>query len=265
VDLSIPSKTELAERVKSILATRSLTLYQVSQTTRGLYGRSSPYFLPHNLYHDLDRRSFSPSLHQLFAISRISNYRFHDWLRVFGFNLEDLARLQVVLPSKRTVLLDSSLDDPDSWVLWLRDRPGNLPAADIAPLGQLLDLAPPVRLHSIPEAEGNHFLYTKIGHEDALAFPDLLPGSIVRVNTRLGKAMLPPGQVGASECLFLIEHAQGLCCSRLQAPGRNRVSPVSPLLPYAQVELQLHDEVRILGVADLEIRSLLRPEQPEVP
>jgi len=76
------SKRELAERVKSILATKRLTLHQASQTSATLFGRGSPYYLPHNLYYDLSHGHFSPSLFQLVAFSRISNYRLRDWLRV---------------------------------------------------------------------------------------------------------------------------------------------------------------------------------------
>jgi len=265
VELSSPSKTELVERVKEILARKGLTMYQVSQRTRVLYGRSSPYFIPHNLYYDLGLGTFSPSLHQLFALSSISDYRLNDWLRIFGFNPEDIARLRVLLPSTRTMLLDSSLADPESWVLWFRNKPGNLPPPAIAPLGKLLDFGPPRRLHSVSQARRNNCVYAKIGLEDALAFPDLLPGSIVRANTRLAKPMLPAASGKAPHCLFLIEHANGICCCRLQAAGRNRVMPLSTQLPYAQVELQLQEEVRILGVLDLEIRSLAKPERPDVP
>ena len=256
---------QLVERVKAILARKSLTLYQVSQRTRGLYGRSSPYFLPHNLYYELGLGTFSPSLYQLFALSRISDYRFNDWLRVFGFNPEDIARLQVLLRSRRTLLLDSSLDDPESWVLWFRNKPGNVPAPATAPLGQLLDFPLSRRLDSLSKGKKNNFLYAKIGREDAFAFPDLLPGSIVRTNMRLAKAILPTLNGKASECLFLIEQTNGLCCCRLQALGKNRIMPLSTQLPYAQVELQLHDEVRILGLVDFEIRPLLELEQPDVP
>lgn len=263
--LRSPSKTELVERVKAILAHKGLSLYQVSQRTRALYGRSSPYFIPHNLYYDLGLGTLSPSLHQLFALSQISNYRLNDWLRVFGFNPENIARLGVLLPSSRTMLLDSSLDDPESRVLWFRNKPRNLPAPAIAPLGQLLDFAPRRRLHTVSQAKKNNCVYAKIGREDAFAFPDLLPGSIVRANIRLAKAMLPAANGKARHCLFLIEHANGLCCCRLQAVGKNRVMPLSTQLPYAQVELQLQEEVRVLGVLDLEIRSLAKPEQPDVP
>ena len=54
------SKTELVDRVKAILQGKGLTLYQCSQQTRNLYGRSSPYFVPHNLYYDLGIGNFQP-------------------------------------------------------------------------------------------------------------------------------------------------------------------------------------------------------------
>jgi hypothetical protein len=47
------SNRELADRVKSILATKRLALHQASQTSATLFGRGSPYYLPHNLYYDL--------------------------------------------------------------------------------------------------------------------------------------------------------------------------------------------------------------------
>jgi len=259
------SKEGLAERVKLILASRNLTLYQVSQKTTTLYGRSTPSFLPHNFYHDLSRASFSPSLHQLFALSRISNYRLDDWLSVFGFHLEDIGRLQASLPAKRTMILDSSLGDPESWVPWFRNKLGNPAAPPIAPLGQLLAFLPSRRLRSVLQTRKSNFLYAKIGREDVFGFPDLMPGSIVRANARLVKTNLPTVNGKAPRCWFLVEHAGGLCCCRLQAVGNNRVMPVSAQLPHAQVELQLHEEVRVLGVLDLEIRSLLKPAQPDAP
>ena len=259
------SKQGLAERVNVILASRNLTLYQVSQRTTALYGRSSPSFLPHNFYYALARANLSPSLHQLLALSHISNYRFHDWLRVFGFHPEDIGHLQASLPSKRTMILDSSLEDPESWVPWFRDRPGNLPAPQIAPMGRLLESAPQERIGSLPQTKADNFVYAKIGSDDAFAFPDLLPGSIVRANASLAKSILAAANGKRSERLFLIEHAKGFCCCRIRAVGRHRILPLSTQLPYAQVELELPTEVRVIGVLDLEIRPLLGPEPVYVP
>ncbi len=259
------SKTELVDRVKAILQGKGLTLYQCSQQTRNLYGRSSPYFVPHNLYYDVGIGNFSPSLHQLFALSTVSGYNFSDWLRVFGFNPADIVRLQVLLSSKRTSLLDSSLDDAECWIPWVRNKPANVRIPGIAPIGRLLELAPSRRIRSVDRPDKGNVVYAKIGREDALAFPDLFPGSIVRADTRVTQEMLSSGHLTDSKPLFLIQHSNGLSCCRLQTVGKNRVTPLCGQLPYAQVELQLHEEARVLGILDLEIRPLLKPEQPDVP
>jgi hypothetical protein len=46
---------------------------------------------------------------------------------------------------------------------------------------------------------------------------------------------------------------------------KSRLVLITSNLPYAQVELKLGDEARILGIIDLEIRPLLTPEQPDIP
>ena len=111
-------------------------------------------------------------------------YRFFDWLRVLGCDLEVIPRLQVLLPSKRTTLLDSSLVDADAWIPWFRNRPRGASVPPIAPLGQLLEVTAPRRLRFLSEIGNRGFLYARIGRQDALAFPDLIPGSIVRVNPK---------------------------------------------------------------------------------
>jgi transcriptional regulator with XRE-family HTH domain len=255
----------LVERVKAILASKKLTLHQVSQASEALYGKSSPFFLPHNLYYDLGLHTYTPSLHQLFALSRISNYRLADWMGVFGFDVGDVTRLQVLLPSNRTTLLDPSLDDPHSWVVWFRSKPGHFLLPNVVPLGQLLEYSSPRRIVSLSNIDSHSFLYAKLGRQDDFAFPDLLPASVVRVNPNLKPE--PPfwanGKI--SDHFFLIEHSKGFCCCRIQPIGRNRIIPVSTQLPYAQVELRIPEEAAILGVVDSEIRPLLEPEQPEVP
>jgi len=254
---------DIAERIKSVLETRDLTLYQLSQRLEATYGHASLYSLPHNLYYGLKLGSFSPSLHQLFALSRITNYRLTDWLHIFGFDLEEIPRLQILLPANRTILLDSSLSNPSTLIPWFHDKWQDA-IPPIAPLSQLLEAGPLVRQRSLLEMNKQRFLYAKIGVEDDLAFPDLLPGSIVRINPRLGGSF-PEATRIPSDQLFLVEHSRGFSCCRLVVSGKNRLLPVSTQLPYAQVELQLHREARVLGTVDLEMRSLTHNEQAKVP
>ena len=232
---------------------------------RTRFGRSSPYFLPHTLYHEFRLGTFSPSLHQVFALSQISGYRFSDWLRVLGCDLEDIPRFQVLLPAKRTMLLDSSLVDAEAWIPWFRNRARGTSAPPIAPLAQLLELTAPRRLRFLSEIGNGGFLYARIGRQDALAFPDLIPGSIVRVNPRFSNGCIPKTNGATSTQIFLIEHNKGLFCCRLRVVEKGIIVPIGTSLSYAQVELKVPREARIVGVVDLEIRPMLQTEQPEVP
>lgn len=259
-----PHKTvPLVERVRTILASKNLTLHQASRTSETLYGKPSPFFLPHNFYYNLGLDTFTPSLYQLLALSRISNYRLPDWMQLFGFDLSNVTRLQVLLHSNRTTLLDPSLDDPNSWVLWFRGKTAPPLLPDVFPLGKLLEYSVPRRVASVSAIDSHKFLYAKLGSQDDFAFPDLIPGSIVRVNSNLTPE--PLGAMGRiSDRCFLIEHSKGFCCCRIQPSGKDRIILISNQLPYAQTELRIPQEGKILGVVDLEIRPLLRSEQPEI-
>ena len=256
------SSTSTAEKIKSVLATKGLTLYRVSQQSAALYGRSSPYFVPHNLYYDLRNEKFSPSAHQIFSLSRISGYRFRDWLRICGFDIENITRLQVQLPARRTIPLDTSLTDPNEWVGWFRNRALRGPISSIAPLVQLLAFTPQRRISSISQSE-HQFLYAKIGLEDALAFPDLIPGSIVRINPQIRPDLSRPTNSGISDRLFLVEHSHGFCCCRLRILANDVIVPFDNLLSSDQVELHPR-EARIWGGVDFEFRPLLEVREPHL-
>lgn len=258
------TSSAVAERVQSILASKGLTLYRASQQSIAFYGRSSPYFLPHNLYYDLRNGSFRPRVHQIFALSRISGYRAADWLRVFGFDLEDITRLQILLPSKRTFVLDTSLTDSNEWIPWLRNRPLGEPVPSITPLARLLELGPRKPIASVSPLD-RHFMYAKVGVEDAFAFPDLTPGSIVRVDPDVTVDFVARQNRGISDRFFLVEHSKGFCCCRIRILDGSVIVAFDHGRSYAQVELHCPQEARLWGAIDLEFRPLLRGVEPIVP
>jgi hypothetical protein len=155
--------------------------------------------------------------------------------------------------------------DADAWIPWFRNRARATSAPPIAPLAQLLELTAPRRLRFLSEIGNGGFLYAKIGRQDALAFPDLIPGSIVRVNPRFSNGCIPKTNGARSTQIFLIEHNKGLFCCRLRVVEKGIIVPIGTSLSYAQVELKVPREARIVGVVDLEIRPMLQTEQPEVP
>ena len=255
-----PSGEQIAARIRDVLASRGLTLSEVSRECRLRYGKNAAYRIPHHFYADLRSSGFSPRMEQVLAFSAITKYRLVDWLALLGFRLDDVTGLAASLPATRTTLLDGLVYDHEAWVEWYRSRSISGPLLPIAPLGQLLEPGPSQQLKSLLPPDSSPFLYAKVGRQDALAFPDLLPGSIVRVDTRLAPGELSPG----SQSLYLVEHSKGLTCCRLHVSKGNFVTLRSTELAYAEVELQLGREARILGKLDLEFRFLDNAPSPEV-
>ena len=254
----------IASRTRSILAVRGLSLSDVARASRTLFSGAPRFHVPPNLYHALDHRGFSPSIHQLFALSRLSDFRLVDWLAVFGVVLDDIPRLQATLPSRYTTLIDENIYDDHSWGLSFQPVARGFAPGSIRPLQEWLRIGHPRRCDGVNDGPNSEFVYAKIGWYDAFAFPELLPGSIVRVakHQRLDTRKSSTGPTGS---LFLVEHAKGLVCSKLYVADRNRVVLCPSQLPFAQVELDLKREVRIVGTVDFELRSTAAAACAKVP
>jgi len=240
----------VAARIQQLLAARGLTLSAVSRASAAHYATDSAYWIPHNFYARLRAADFNPRIEHVLAFSSITNYRLVDWLAVLGFSLDDFMSCGSKLPTERTVLMDSSIYDDGMQISWIRSKTSTPTLPSIAPLGQFLELGTSRPIRSLMPRGPSPFLYAKVGRQDALAFPDLLPGSIVRADMRL-RNKRPNGD---SQTLYLVEHSHGLTCCRLHFAKGNSLTLRSTELPFAEVALQLGSEVRILGTLDLEFR-----------
>lgn len=252
----------IASRTRTILASRGLSLSDVARASRAQFPGDSRFHVPPNLYHALDQRGFSPSIQQLFALSRLSDYRLADWLAVFGVVLDDIPRLQATLPSRYTALIDAHVSDEHTWVLSFDQVSVGVPAGTLRPLSEWIRFG--FRPASPPTDAGPQFLYAKIGCRDAFAFPDLLAGSVVRIDTE-HKPSSRQSVFGRQGTIFLIEHPRGFACSKLHLVERNRVVLCPSELAYAQVEFELGKEARILGAVDLELRLVGCTASAKVP
>jgi hypothetical protein len=246
-----------AERVRQILSTRGLTLYEVAQRSAKIFGRSSRHYISQHLYCNLAVPSFRPDIHQFLALSRITNYRVCDWLAVFGIHLEDIPRLHLVLPWPRTVVLDSSVYDQNAWIPWFAERLRSAPDSSIAPLARILRRGTPKRTNEMLGLNRASFLYAKVGGKENFAFPDLVPGSIVRIDTRRAADALSSTGATPSRHVFLVEHGLLLKLGHLRQTSKDRIALCSSQFPFAQIELTLNREVRIHGFVDAEIRPIV--------
>ncbi|MGA9883507.1 MAG: hypothetical protein WBQ34_07300 [Candidatus Acidiferrales bacterium] len=247
--------SEKAFTIGEILASRGLSLYHVSRRSAELFGRPSRFYIPHNLYSELARRSAVPTIHQILALSHITDYRWPDWLAAFGIDLDKACGAAVSLPRQRTVLLDSSIHDPNAWIPWFAARPQHEALSAVTPLGSLLRPTRAKRAGNLLRLNGKEFLYARVGTLDAYALPFFVPGSIIRVDPRGSREPCGPDGNPAVP-FYLVEHDRGLSCSRLRFLGNGRFLLQCPQLPCAERELQSGRDGRVVGVVDAEIRPM---------
>jgi transcriptional regulator with XRE-family HTH domain len=243
----------IADAVRRTLLVRGLTLYGVAALSWTRFPHEPAYHIRRNFYFQL-RSGLTPTLQQVLALAEVTQSRLWDWFGIFGFSLGDIPRLQATLNRPSTTLIDADLVDPEALLPFLRYRRPEASFQTTAPLSQLLDRSGFYKARDLIAPAHNDFVYAKIGTEDAFAFPDLLPGSIVRADRRLVPTSLPrePGQ--HSHHLFLVEHPRGLNCGRLRATAPHRIAFVADTAPVPNLQFRLGTEARILGVVDFELR-----------
>jgi len=254
--------SSLADTIRRILATRNLSLAEVSRISRTIENHLA--HIPHSFYSSLRKPSFSPSLYQLFSLSRLSGYRLVDWLALFGISLDAVSRFQVSFPSSRTVELDATIYRPDLPVPWLYDLTKPDFRTPLTPLSQWVEPGLPRRTDSLRRVLKHAFRYIKIGTADALAFPDLLPGSIVRVRDDPGVLARAVIGKGLGQRLIVVQHNRGIACSRAVRSEADSIVLCSGHLPYAPIDLSVKDEGSVLGTADLEFRPVAQAPKPVV-
>ena len=243
---------ELLDRVRSILNRKWLTIAQLSRLSEDMFGRSSKHYLPLSFYRQLRTGTECPNIYQLFAMSCFSGYQIVDWLRVFGFNLDEILHLQTLPRRPQTVLLDSESYDKGAWVSWFKGNSAASEFGQVVPMARMLKKAGMHQVHSLERLNTKSFLYAKIGQKDALVSPDLAADSIVRVEPL--PAGVSAGTGVSSEVLYLVEQGERLMCRRIadpifRCPSGNVASKLTELGRHEN-----ESQIKILGTLDLELR-----------
>jgi len=199
---------------------------QVSALTGRHYGKRTPYFIPPTFLYR-QRQGITPHICQIVALSRITGYRFADWMYVCGFDLKLILALQLKIHSERTAIIT-----PDHAVAGCDSR---------------LDAGVSRRQRS-----NGRYVFAKIGTRDAVVYPRLLPGTIVRADRSYSLQVLD--DASAADRLWLVEYPGGLACCYLKRVDTEHVVLLPNRPPLSTWPLHLSREARILGLVDFELR-----------
>jgi hypothetical protein len=231
--------------VGSLLRQSGYTVVQLSTHTSQRYGSGSPYFIPPTFLYKL-RTGITPHVCQVVALSESTGHRFVDWMRILGFNLHQIPRLQARLHPERTVLITPIGFETTSF------EPADCTVGEWA--------APPLA-RTEPCYADAPYLYVKVGRRDAAVVPQLVSGAIVRVDGRYRRRMGGTEGAFSQNHLWLVEHSEGLTCSQVEWIDDRQIVLLPSRPPGGSLPLCLRREARILGLVDWP-RGSLKPETP---
>jgi hypothetical protein len=253
---------ELVGRIRQILESRNLNLADAHRESVSSFPDRHELRVPLSLYQNLRAEiPVFPDIFQMSALSTVTRYRLLDWLAVFGLPVHRIPEMQLLLPASRTIVLDQTTSGLSEISLAWEEI--GFPTADLLPLSSMLRIDR--RISSGLGPAPNAFLYARIGLQDAFAFPELVPRSVVRIDPRQPEQFLPARRAETSRAFFLLEHEGGFLCCRVRRVDNARILPHTAEIPYAQIPLTIGGDCSLRGVVDLEVRPLNRAEQPKVP
>ena len=231
------------QNIKNILSQAGYTIAQLSASTGRRYGIRSPFFIPPTFLYKL-RSGVTPHICQIVALSDCTGYRFVDWMKICGFHARGpFPRLQLRLHSERTVLITPTEFDHGS----LRSRPsgfGEESSLSSSSIASRLEF----RLHGMGQYDHRRYLLAKVGRRDALIYPQLMPGAIVRADRWFRQWIHGADLASMPDLLWLVELPGGLTCCHVRWIEENQIVLLPSRPPWGSLPLRLPTEARILGL-----------------
>jgi hypothetical protein len=193
-------------------------------------------------------------------LSESTGYRFVDWMRIFGFDLFQIPRLQMQLHPERTVLVtpiefETGFVRPQSHASTI---PETVCTSSTSMHSRSMHLRPGGDFCSA----GGRYCFAKIGSRDAWISPKLLPGSIVRVDRRYRQPWNGADGSALQNLLWLIEKPGGLTCCHLRWINDHEVVLLPSRPPLGTLPLSVPIEARVLGLVEWE-RGFVKPDTGE--
>lgn len=209
------NRRQQALQARALLKQARLTMLEVSARSRVRFGEDSPYFIPRTFLYKR-KAGITPHICQLIALGEITAHGLDEWMRICGFDATLILQLQLRLANERTTML--------------------VPGCSFAHAKQSIN---------------NRYCYAKIGSRDAVLYPAVRPGTIVRADRGYSGEVLK--EDSSSKKMWLVEHPMGITCCRIKLVGSQEVVLLPHHPPLSHWPLRIPTQARILGLIDRQL------------
>lgn len=188
-----------------------------------------------------------PSIYKLYSLSVVYHIKFVDLLLLFGVNVQDIPKEQMLTPLERTHLTPIEVFDEDKLTIFpVRFDPGfEIAKTDL--LSRIVEVWGEVPMGLIQHLDVRNSLYGYIGLEDFTLYPLLRPGSFVQIDQRARKMQPLSWRTEYDRPIYFVELRDGYVCSWCDLQGTRLLIIPHPLSPVSPRQYELGKDAYVVG------------------
>lgn len=237
------------ERLKEIRSRLGITTRDVTDFSRKIAESegNEDFHISNPWLTEIENSDSIPSIYKLFSLSIIYHLKFSDLLRLFGVDVQKIAKQQSEMRLDQTHLTPIEIFDPDRSVTFpIRfDRGFEVTKTNL--LSRMVEVWGEIPIPFIEHLDLRHSLYGFIGLEDMTLHPLLRPGSFVQIDQSSKKINPLKWRSEYDRPIYFVELRDGYACSWCELHDSQLILIPHPLSPCRIRQFKHGNEAEIIG------------------
>jgi len=262
VSSAVRSSVRPGQQLKQLRNRLGITTREVEELSRkiGEESANAEFCISNAWLTQVENGDSVPSIYKIFSLSAIYRVRFHDLLRIFHVDPDDIARYQLDLPLQNTNLVTFELPDPQKGIQFpVRfDRGFSLDKTSL--ISRMVEVWGEVPVSLIQRLNVRHCQYGYIGLEDFTMDPILHPGAFVQIDTNMNRVQPSAWRTEFDRPIYFVELREGYACSWCEVGGSQITLLPHPLSACPVRRFAYPDDAEIIGQVTAVAMRLVPPD-----
>jgi len=238
-----------AEQLKEVRSRLGITTREVAELSQRIAEEeeNEEFYISNAWLTQIENSDSVPSIHKIYSLSVIYHIKFGELLRLFGVDVQSIAKRQMAMPLPQSHLTPVEVFDESKTVTFpVRfDRGFDLEKTNL--VSRMVEIWGEVPVAMIQQLDVRHSMYGYIGAEDYTLYPMLRPGSFVQIDQTIRKVQSSKWRSEYDRPIYFIELRDGYACSWCELQGTQLLLVPHPLSPCRIRALNYGGDAEIIG------------------
>jgi len=237
------------EQLKGIRIRLGITTREVEEQSRKIAEAegNEECYISNAWLTQIENKESVPSIYKLYSLAVVYRVKFTDLLRLFGVDLERIAKYQLESGLQQTHLTTLEVYDGDRAVSFPVRFDRGFSAEKTSLLSRMVEVWGEVPIALIQHLDIRHSQYGYIGLKDYTLYPLLRPGSFVQIDQRVNKVQASPWRIEYDRPIYFVELRDGYACSWCELDGNQLTLIPHPLSPCRIRRFNYSTEAEVIG------------------